>query len=64
LIFHSVARHGERVDDWEQFFQEKSRRRLNRERRRRRQRNIAIALGSAVIGLAIAAGIVGLNAFG
>jgi len=52
-----------RVEDWEQFFQEKSRRRFEKERRRRRRRSIGIALGGAVIGLAMAAAIVGLNAF-
>jgi len=52
------------VEDWEQFFQEKSRRRFDKDRRNRRRRQIQYGIGGAIVGLTILAGIVGLSFFG
>jgi hypothetical protein len=49
------------VEDWEQFFAEKSRRRADKERlRRRRQRNERLILGVSV-GLLLIGAIVALS---
>jgi len=48
------------VEDWEEFFVEKSRRRAEKERLGRRRRRTARLLTFLIIGLMIAGGIVGL----
>lgn len=50
------------VEDWEQFFVEKSRRRANAERQeRRRAQNLQI-IGAMIISLLIVAGLIALAA--
>lgn len=51
------------MEDWELFFQEKSRRRSARERHDRLKQGIVIIIGAAVIVLAIVAAIMGLSLF-
>jgi hypothetical protein len=51
------------VEDWEQFFQEKSRRRFDKDRRSRRGRGIPIIIGGILIGAAIVAAIMGASFF-
>jgi hypothetical protein len=51
------------VEDWEQFFQEKSRRRFDKDRRSRRRRGVEIIIGAALTGAVIVAAIMGLSLF-
>jgi predicted nucleic acid-binding Zn ribbon protein len=51
------------VEDWEQFFKEKSRRRSRKDRRRRRLRQVQFAIAGFLIGLLIVGGIIGASAF-
>jgi len=50
------------VEDWEQFFAEKSHRRAEKERAERRRRRNARVLITVTLGLGILAGIAGLAA--
>jgi len=51
------------MEDWEQFFQEKSRRRFDKDRRSRRRRGLQILIGGIAVGGAIAAAIMGMSFF-
>ena len=51
------------MEDWAQFFQEKSRRRFDKDRRDRRRRAVWIVVAGALIGVAIMAAIMGVNLF-
>ena len=48
------------MEDWEQFFVEKSRRRFEKERQAQRQQRIAFLIGGLVIGLIIVGGLVAI----
>jgi len=52
-----------RVEDWEQFFQEKSRRRFDEDRRFRRRRGIPIIIGGILVGAVIVMAIMGASFF-
>jgi hypothetical protein len=45
------------VEDWEQFFAEKSRRRADKEWRKKRRRRIDALIAVGVVGIAIIGGI-------
>ena len=49
-----------RVQDWEEFFVEKSRRRAETERQERRRNQFKVALATTVVVLLVVGGIVGL----
>jgi hypothetical protein len=51
-----------RVEDWEQFFVAKSRRRFERERFDQRRRRIGAVIVAAILTLVIVLGIIGLAA--
>jgi len=51
------------VEDWEQFFQEKSRRRFDKDRRFRRRRGIPIIIGGILVGAVIVMAIMGASFF-
>ena len=51
------------MEDWEQFVQEKSRRRFDKDRRFRRTRGVELIVGAALTGAVIVAAIMGLSLF-
>jgi hypothetical protein len=51
------------VEDWERFFQDKSRRRSDKERRKRRRRGLEVVIAGLAVGAAIVAAIMGLSVF-
>jgi hypothetical protein len=51
------------VEDWELFFQEKSRRRSARERQQRLKQGIAILVGAALVVVAVVGAIMSLSFF-
>jgi hypothetical protein len=48
------------MEDWEQFFVEKSRRRADKERLAQRKRRVTALIAAGLIAALLAAGIVGL----
>ena len=62
LVPDSHSLHHLRVEDWEQFFVAKSRRRFERERFDRRRRRLGAVIGAAILTLVIVLGIIGLAA--
>lgn len=50
----------DRVEDWEQFFVEKSRRRSHKQRLERQRRRTTLTLSTGLVALAVIGAVVGL----